>query len=224
VVRAPLAAHTGRRDRYDILARVAPNTSSARWARPVDTRSRLVRQEGLPRQRAGYAWRREDVPEGSPPVTVRLAEPKDYEAVARLNAEVQQLHADALPHLFRPASDRAFTRAVYDGMLAQPRCHLYVALAGTEAVGYVYAEVQERPEAWFRYAHRVVYIHHLSVGRRHRRKGYGERLLQQVVALARSQGVGRLELDTWWFNADARAFFRRFGFTDLNLRMGRDLS
>jgi hypothetical protein len=35
-----------------------------------------------------------------PHVTIRLADAADYEAVASLNAEVQQLHADGLPHLF----------------------------------------------------------------------------------------------------------------------------
>ena len=155
-------------------------------------------------------------------MTIRLAEAADYEGVARLNAEVQQLHADALPRLFKPTSENIFTREVYDGMLAQPRCYLYIAVRGTEPVGYVYAEVQERPEAWFRYAQRVVYIHQLAVSRLHRRRGYGERLVQQVVALAESQGIRRLELDTWWFNAEARAFFKRLGFTELNLRMGRN--
>lgn len=159
----------------------------------------------------------------SPPVTIRPAEATDFDAVARLNAEVQQLHADGLPHLFKPATDNTFTRAVYDGMLAQPRAHIYLALEGTEPVGYVYAEVLERADTWFRYAHKVVYIHHIAVSRVHRRRGYGERLAQQVVDLARSQGIRQLELDVWWFNANARDFFTRLGFSELNLRMGRNL-
>lgn len=160
-------------------------------------------------------------------MTVRPARSGDFEWVAPLNAEVQQLHADALPHLFKPASEGGLTRAVYDGILAQPRNRVYIALAGADAdadaVGYVYAEVLQRPETWFRRAHRVVYIHHLSVAGAHRRRGYGERLVQEIVALAGSEGIRELELDTWWFNADARAFFARQGFAGLNLRMGRSL-
>jgi len=156
-------------------------------------------------------------------VTIRPAGPEDFGAVARLNAEVQQLHAEGLPHLFKPASENTFTRAVYEDILAQPRNRVYVAFEGTEPVGYVYAELLDRPETWFRYAHRVAYIHHVSVSHGHRRRGYGERLVREVVALARSHGIGRLELDAWWFNDAARGFFKRLGFSELNLRMERGL-
>jgi ribosomal protein S18 acetylase RimI-like enzyme len=98
---------------------------------------------------------------------------------------------------------------------------VYLAVEGGAPVGYVYAEVLTRPETWFRPAHRVVYLHHLCVGRRHRGRGHGTRLVQAVVALAQAHGVALVEPDTWWFNADARAFFARAGFTPLNLRMER---
>jgi ribosomal protein S18 acetylase RimI-like enzyme len=190
------------------------------WAAGIATKQA---NNAAPRSCHYYACRRGATLVDSPLVTIRPADAADFEAIARLNAEVQQLHADGLPHLFKPATDNAFTRAVYDGMQAQPRAHVYLALERAESVGYVYAEVLERPETWFRYAHKVVYVHHIAVSRIHRRRGYGEWLVPQVVDLARSQGIRQLELDTWWFNANARDFFKRLGFAELNLRMGRNL-
>jgi ribosomal protein S18 acetylase RimI-like enzyme len=164
------------------------------------------------------------MPADVPPVTIRPAGAADYDAVARLNAEVQQLHADALPHLFKPASATAFPRSVYDGILAHEDASLLLAVAGGAPVGYAYAEVLARAETWFRCAHRVVYLHHLCVAHRQRRRGYGARLVQAVVDLARARGVAAVELDAWWVNADARAFFARVGFAPLNLRMERRLT
>jgi ribosomal protein S18 acetylase RimI-like enzyme len=163
------------------------------------------------------------MPADTPPAPIRPAEAADYAAVARLNAEVQQLHAEGLPQRFKPAPTAPFPREVYEGLLADPQAHLYLAVEAGAPVGYAYAEVLARPETWFRPAHRVVYLHHLGVTRRHRGRGHGARLVQAVVALAQAQGIALVELDTWWFNADARAFFARLGFTALNLRMERRL-
>jgi diamine N-acetyltransferase len=157
------------------------------------------------------------------PTTIRRADESDYDAVACLNAEVQQLHADGLPRLFKQTSDNPFPREVYDEMMTQPTKYVYLALEGAVPAGYIYAEVLERPETWFRYAHKVVYIQHLAVSQAHQRRGHGARLVQQVIDLAQSLGIQQLELDTWWFNANAREFFKRLGFAELNLRMGREL-
>ena len=156
-------------------------------------------------------------------MTIRLADPTDYGPVARLNGEVQQLHAEALPHLFKPASEQAFSRAVYEEMLARPRCSLYLAVADGEPVGYIYLEVLDRADTWFRRAHRVLYVHQLCVSSAHRRHGHGHRLLEHAAQLATQQGIAQLELDTWWFNTGARAFFARQGFEESNVRMVRHL-
>jgi len=154
-------------------------------------------------------------------MTIRQAGPEDFEAVARLNAQVQGLHAAAAPDQFKPPSAETFSRAVYDAMLAQPRTFLYLAEADGQAVGYIYAALLDRPESPFRLATQVAYVHQLSVDSTHRRHGYGEQLMQQVVDLAQAHGIRRIELDTWAFNTAARAFFARQGFTEFNVRLAR---
>jgi ribosomal protein S18 acetylase RimI-like enzyme len=157
-------------------------------------------------------------------MTIRLAIIADYHGVALLNFEIQQMHAEALPHLFKPATDQNFTSAVFEAMLAQPDCSLYVAEADGNAVGYIYLQVIERAESWARYAQRALYIHQLCVARSHRRQGHGKRLLEQAAAVASQHGIARIELDTWWFNVDARTFFKVYGFEEFNLRSALDLT
>jgi diamine N-acetyltransferase len=151
---------------------------------------------------------------------IRLARSDDYEAVARLNAEVQQVHADALPDVFKAPSPSGstFTRSDFDDMLLRPGGYLYVAVA-EHPVGYVFAEVLHRPETSSRYTQRVIQIHHVCVSAEHRRRGYGHQLVGQVVRLAKSLGITRLELDVWSFNPRARIFFEGAGFAEFNVRL-----
>jgi ribosomal protein S18 acetylase RimI-like enzyme len=155
-------------------------------------------------------------------MNIRSATPADYDRVARLNAEVQQLHAEALPHLFKPASSETFTREVFEAMLARPHCSLYLAETDGQSAGYLYLEVVDRPETWARYAHRALYVHQLCVARTHGRRGFGQQLLEHAADLATRQGIARLELDVWSFNTTARALFERRGFQESNIRMAHE--
>ena len=51
---------------------------------------------------------------------IRLATLKDAEIIAALNAEVQQIHTDALPHLFKPPSEETFPASLVRQLLADP--------------------------------------------------------------------------------------------------------
>ncbi len=150
---------------------------------------------------------------------IRPATAEDAEAIAALNAEVQAMHAAALPHLFKEPGRNGFSTTVASEILAQPDSRVLVADEGGKAVGYLYAQVVRRPETPLRHALDLVYVHHIAVRRTHRRRGCGEALLQRALALAREEGIARLELDVWSFNAAARAFFRRQGFAAFNERM-----
>jgi ribosomal protein S18 acetylase RimI-like enzyme len=156
-------------------------------------------------------------------LTIRPATARDFDAVARLNAEVQQLHADALPHLFKPVSPESFPRPRFEHMLGQEGCHLRVAVADGP-VAYLLAELVEPPQTHARFAQRVLRIHEVSVAADFRGRGCGSALLQDAQSLAESSGVTRLDLDTWWFNEHARGFFKAAGFRELNVRLASDCS
>ncbi len=149
---------------------------------------------------------------------VRPATAGDAQAIAVLNAEVQELHARTLPQLFKPPDPASFSAAIAE-LLAGPQNRVFIADEDGEAVGYLYAQVVRRPESALRHALDLVYIHHIAVRRTHRGQGCGEALVQRALALAREEGIARVELDVWSFNEGARAFFRRQGFTVFNERM-----
>lgn len=61
---------------------------------------------------------------------IRRATARDAGIVARLNREVQQLHAAALPRLFKPPSEEIFAPAAFAELVADPDTVVFIGEAG----------------------------------------------------------------------------------------------
>ena len=155
---------------------------------------------------------------------IRLATPADAEIVAALNAEVQRVHAEALPSLFKPPSPETFPASLVEQLLADPSTSIFVGSANGTPVGYIYAQILRRDETASRYAWDRLYIHHLSVNQEYQSQGVGQALMQAVLKVAQDHGISILALDVWSFNTKARAFFAAQGFAVYNETLWLHLS
>jgi ribosomal protein S18 acetylase RimI-like enzyme len=151
--------------------------------------------------------------------TIRRATAADAAAVSALNADVQALHAEALPWRFKPPGAATFPPEEAAALIAKPENIFLIADVASAPVGYVYAEVIRRAETPFQYALELVYIHHIGVRSQFRERDVGETLLDAVRAAAAQLKIELITLDVWSFNTNARAFFRRNGFTIYNERL-----
>jgi GNAT superfamily N-acetyltransferase len=152
-------------------------------------------------------------------MVIRPADTTDADAVSSLNADVQAVHAAALPQRFKPPGPETFPPAAAAELLANPANLVLLAEVDFAPVGYAYAEHIRRPESASQYAYEMVYLHHISVRPAHRGGGLGRALMEAVRAAAEERGVSLLALDVWSFNEEARAFFARRGFTPCNERL-----
>ncbi len=150
---------------------------------------------------------------------IRKAEERDVETLTALNADVQDVHAAALPWLFKRPGPDTFPPAEIADLLRRAENLLFIAEVDGAAAGYAFAEIIRRYETPFCHAYDTVYLHHISVRPEHRRHGVGTALLGAVRAAAAESGVALVELDVWTFNEAARAFFRRHGFAISNERL-----
>lgn len=151
------------------------------------------------------------------PVTVRRATSADAGLLSSLNAEVQAIHAAALPWWFKPPEPQSGSPAMA-GLAANPGNLVFVAEIDAAPAGYVYASVVRHAETPWRWAYEMIYLHQIGVRAAHRR-GVGAALVAAVRAEAASRNVALLGLDVWSFNADARAFFQSQGFAPYNERL-----
>ncbi len=150
---------------------------------------------------------------------VRRATGADAELISALNADVQGLHAAALPWRFKPSGPESLPAAEALALIANPDHLVFIAEVDGEPAGYAYAGLISRHETSLHHASRTVYLHHLSVRPQYRRRGVGTRLLDAVRAAGRELGITLMAADVWTFNQEARAFFIRRGFEVYNERL-----
>jgi ribosomal protein S18 acetylase RimI-like enzyme len=146
------------------------------------------------------------------PTAIREARKEDRDTLSALNAEIQAVHAAALPWMFKPAAPDTFLRAGVGELLDEPDNLFFIAEVDDVAVGYAYAQIIHRTETPFQYASDMVYLHHIGVRQEARRAGIGSALIGAVRAAASARDIGTVALDVWAFNDAARVFFRRHGF------------
>ena len=146
-------------------------------------------------------------------IAVRRATATDAELVSALNADVQAIHAAALPWRFKSPGPNTFPPAEAAALIARSGHLVFIGDVDGEPAGYAYAEVIRRPETAFHHAYASIYLHHISVKPSHRRRGVGQALLAAVRSAGQELGIDLLTADVWSFNADAQAFFRRHGLT-----------
>ncbi len=149
---------------------------------------------------------------------VRLAAQADIERLVDLNLEVHDLHVAHLAGFFKPAR-REDLAEYFEAMLEREDARVLVACEDAEVVGYVLLVLRERPENAVMLEQRWLYIEQIGVAAAYRRRGHAAALVEAARKVAKEHGLGRVELETWAFNREARAFFRSQGFDARILKM-----
>lgn len=150
---------------------------------------------------------------------IRRATVADYEALCSIWAEVDGLHADALPHLFRRIEGPERSHEHVADLLADDNTAILVAEQAGEMVGVVTVVVRTAP-AHPMFVPRIwADIEDISVRSAHRRRGIGRALMDAAHDWARQRGITAVELTVWEFNEDARSFYEELGYTTQRRRM-----
>jgi ribosomal protein S18 acetylase RimI-like enzyme len=152
-------------------------------------------------------------------VEVRAASEADLDALIQLNRVVQNLHAALYPGDFKSVAEPYAVREFFAARVAGLKSAIGIAEVDRVPVGYVWFEVQARPETPFTFSRPRIYVHHISVAPEARRRGIAAALMRYVEHRAASEGIDEIALDTWTANLDAQHFFGSQGFATFNLAM-----
>ncbi|HLP55616.1 MAG TPA: GNAT family N-acetyltransferase [Fluviicola sp.] len=142
---------------------------------------------------------------------ITLQPTTDHRLIARLNEEVQQLHVNLHPEVFKPYDPTAVESAL-ESMMAKPNSHAFVAMLGEIPAGFMLMFVKRIPENAFIYARETLYIDQIGVLNEYRKTGVGKLLMEQAEKLAQELGIKRIELDHWTANSVAAKYFRSKGY------------
>ena len=156
-------------------------------------------------------------------MNIRQAVPADSLLLSTLSVDVQSLHAQHQPDIFKMPQSEDFAVSFFDQMMADAAVTIYIAEEDARALGYIFCQLIERPETAFTYSNRFLHIDQISVRPDAQGRGTGTALMNEAAKLARELGVSKIQLDSWDFNIKAHAFFEGLGFEKFDYRFWRQL-
>ena len=125
---------------------------------------------------------------------------------------VRQMAAEDLDAVISVEKDSFCTpwsRSAFEEELARNRLARYiVALDGSEVVGYA--------GTWL--VINEAHVTNVAVSGLHRRQGIGRLLMEQLMALAREEGMDSMTLEVRVTNQAARRLYHQLGFVEAGLR------
>jgi GNAT superfamily N-acetyltransferase len=143
---------------------------------------------------------------------IRPATDGDHPQLCELFDELDALHRDARPDIFRKPAGDARSRDDMASLVAGEGGTILVADAGDCLVGVAVALLRHPLSHPLLIARKTVEIDNVVVRRGSRRQGIGRRLVAACVEWARQRGADDVEIAVHDFNVGAAAFYGALGF------------
>ncbi len=153
---------------------------------------------------------------------VRKMRENDFDSLLPLQQEIQRLHAEGRPDLFRPEAV-SYPEKVFRETVNDPAWRCAVCEADGACAGFLFAWVRHLREHRNMRDADVLLLDDLCVGEKYRRRGIGRALFDYARAAAEEAGCSRIELNVWSFNEEALGFYRAMGFLPMTMKMERHI-
>lgn len=144
-------------------------------------------------------------------VTVRSASVADAALLASLSEEMHNMHYEAHPEIFNPYDAEAL-KGSYQQLLEEETALFWIAEVEGTPAGFVSMARKVQDPNVFLKSREWCEVNSLGVISPFRSQGIGRLLLETAMNTARAEGLGPVELTTWWFNEEARAIYEHMGF------------
>ena len=141
---------------------------------------------------------------------IRRAKNTDIDRLNVLLYQVQQLHADGRPDIFKNGAKK-YTTEELKGIIADDMTPIFVYEEDGMVMGYAFCIYQITLESEQLHARKVLYIDDLCVDENCRGRHVGQQLFEYVKKEARDMGCHHLTLNVWEGNDSARSFYDRQG-------------
>lgn len=153
---------------------------------------------------------------------IRRAKNEDIDRLNALLYQVQQLHADGRPDIFKKGAKK-YTTEELKAIIADDMTPIYVDEEDGTVVGYAFCIYQITRESEQLHPRKVLYIDDLCVDAPYRRKHIGEKLYHYVLDVAKKNGCDSVTLNVWRVNPSAEKFYQKMGMEPLKTTMEKRL-
>lgn len=149
---------------------------------------------------------------------IRKAENKDIEGILKLLLQVNQVHADGRPDLFKNGGIK-YTHEALEEKFTRTNETVFVAVEEEEVRGYSFLEIVETIENTSLYPHTSLYIDDLCIDEKYRKHNIGSMLFEEIKKYAAELKVYNITLRVWECNPGAMKFYEKMGMKPLYTEM-----
>ena len=144
-------------------------------------------------------------------MVIRFAKEDELERINVLRKQVNDLHVEGKPDVFKPGFNEELQNYVYY-IFKDPEQKIVVVDKDGEICGFAILHHIYKPENPFMKVRDFLDIDEFCVDEKHRREGIATAMVEFIKNFAKEQGYHHLELNMWEFNQDALAFYEAAGF------------
>ena len=143
---------------------------------------------------------------------IRRAEQRDIPGILELLVQVDMVHHNGRPDLFRgPATKYSAEELAEIFRNAQTPVFVYTDETDTRVLGHAFCMMQQHSGERVLTDIRTLYIDDICVDASARRQGVATKLYEAVTAYAREAGCYNITLNVWACNPEAQAFYEKCG-------------
>ncbi len=149
------------------------------------------------------------------PITIRPAKTEDYTNIEKIMKQVQQLHIDWRPDIYKETE----TVLPYDAFCdAVQKETLVVAEVAGEVAGLL-SYIPRHIASGVQVTREVLYIDSMAVDEKYRGNGIGHQLFDYIKNIAREKNFDGIELQVNAKNMAAKKMYESYGFTEKSITM-----
>ena len=145
-------------------------------------------------------------------MTIRFANTDDIPQLLNLLRQVERVHHDIRPDLFRDGGEKYEPETLKE-LLKDVNRPVLAAVEDGIVVGYAFCVLEETAGDPARLDRKELYLDDLCVDASVRGKGVAKQLWQETVDLAKQLGCDAVTLNVWEGNDRARKFYENCGLT-----------
>ena len=149
---------------------------------------------------------------------IRRAKNTDIDRLNELLYQVQNLHAQGRPDIFKLGAKK-YTTEELSAIIADDMTPIFVYEEQGVLMGYAFCIYQITEENGQLHHRKVLYIDDLCVDEQYRRRHIGKKLYDYVLDTARENGCDSVTLNVWSVNPSAEQFYRKMGMQPLKTYM-----
>lgn len=148
-------------------------------------------------------------------IQIRLARKNDYESVNRIMSQVQDMHVEWRPDIYKPnenlISEDVFKKITENGTF-------YVAEAEGVVVG-ILEIVFRHVESPSHVTRDFIFIDSMAIDEKYRGMGIGHQMFDFLKKLKKEKNLDGIELQVNVRNSAAYEMYKKYGFTEKSINM-----